>query len=105
MSTMSTSDTTNTTSTSNTSNGPDQNNTAGARVPLGGDYWTADPGVPLWGMADLHAHLMAHLAFGGNAFWGKPFDSNHTGPEAMAAALPSCEPIHGGLINVNPEFG
>jgi len=25
------------------------------RVPLGGDYWEADPGVPLWGFADLHA--------------------------------------------------
>ncbi len=44
------------------------------RVPLGGDYWKADPGVPLWGFADLHAHLMAHLAFGGNAFWGLPYD-------------------------------
>ena len=44
------------------------------RVPLGGNYWDADPGVPLWGFADLHAHLMAHLAFGGRAFWGKPYD-------------------------------
>jgi hypothetical protein len=26
---------------------------AGApRVPLGGDYWQCDPGVPLWGFAD-----------------------------------------------------
>ncbi len=75
------------------------------RVPLGGDYWTADTGVPLWGFADLHAHLMAHLAFGGHAFWGKVYDPAHTGDEAMAAALPSCAPIHGGLFNVNPEFG
>jgi microsomal dipeptidase-like Zn-dependent dipeptidase len=77
------------------------------RVPLGGDYWTADPGVPLWGFADIHAHLMAHLAFGGHAFWGRAYDPNpaHTGDEAMAEALPNCTPIHGGLINVNPEFG
>ena len=75
------------------------------RVPIGGDYWEADPGVPLWGFADLHAHLMAHLAFGGNAFWGLPYDPEHPGPEGMQYALPSCEPIHGGLINVNPEFG
>ena len=32
------------------------------RVPLGGDYWDAEPAAPLWGYADLHAHLMAHLA-------------------------------------------
>ncbi len=84
---------------------PDQSNTLSPRVPLGGDYWTADPGVPLWGFADLHAHLMAHLAFGGNAFWGEPYDPEHTGDEALEHALASCEPIHGGLINVNPEFG
>lgn len=30
--------------------------------------------VPLWGFADLHCHLMAHMAFGGNLFWGKPTD-------------------------------
>ena len=41
------------------------------RVPLGGDYWQVDPGTELWGFADLHAHLMAHLSFGGNAFWGQ----------------------------------
>jgi microsomal dipeptidase-like Zn-dependent dipeptidase len=75
------------------------------RVPLGGDYWEADPGVPLWGFADLHAHLMAHLAFGGRAFWGQPYDPQHPGPEGMEYALSSCEPIHGGLIDVNPEFG
>ncbi len=75
------------------------------RVPLGGDYWQVDPGTELWGFADLHAHLMAHLTFGGNAFWGKFHDPDHTGDEAMQEALPSCAPIHGGLINVNPEFG
>ena len=75
------------------------------KVPLGGDYWEADPGVPLWGFADLHAHLMAHLAFGGNAFWGLPYAPEHPGPEGIEYALPSCEPIHGDLIDVNPEFG
>jgi microsomal dipeptidase-like Zn-dependent dipeptidase len=75
------------------------------RVPLGGDYWKADPGVPLWGFADLHAHLMAHLAFGGNAFWGRPYDPQHSILEGMQYALGSCEPIHGGLININAEIG
>jgi microsomal dipeptidase-like Zn-dependent dipeptidase len=75
------------------------------RVPLGGDYWKADPGVPLWGFADLHAHLMAHLAFGGNAFWGLPYDPQRPGPEGMEHALASCEPLHGGLININAEIG
>ena len=75
------------------------------RVPLGGDYWQVDPGTELWGFADLHAHLMAHLTFGGNAFWGQAYDPERTGDEAMAHALPSCEPIHGGLIDINPEIG
>lgn len=78
---------------------------AALRVPLGGDYWEADPGVPLWGFADLHAHLMAHLAFGGNAFWGEPYDPVHPGEEGMQHVMGSCAPIHGGLININPEFG
>ena len=75
------------------------------RVPLGGDYWKAEPDAPMWGFADLHAHLMAHLAFGGRAFWGKPYDAQHPGPEGIESALSSCEPIHGGLININPEIG
>jgi microsomal dipeptidase-like Zn-dependent dipeptidase len=75
------------------------------RVPLGGDYWQVDPGTELWGFADLHAHLMAHLTFGGNAFWGPIYDPGRTGDAAMEHALASCEPMHGGLINVNPEFG
>ncbi|RPI85847.1 MAG: hypothetical protein EHM41_09910 [Chloroflexi bacterium] len=84
---------------------PEKPTSSSPRVPLGGDYWEADPGVPLWGFADLHAHLMAHLAFGGNAFWGKPYDPAHTGEEGLQYALSSCEPIHGGLIDINPEFG
>ena len=74
-------------------------------MPLGGDYWDTDPGASLWGFADLHAHLMAHLAFGGRAFWGQPYDPQHPGPEGIQFALSSCEPVHGGLLNVNPEFG
>ena len=78
---------------------------AAPRVPLGGDYWEAEPTTPLWGYADLHAHLMAHLAFGGKAFWGEPYDPGRPGAEGMPTALSSCAPIHGGLININPEFG
>jgi microsomal dipeptidase-like Zn-dependent dipeptidase len=78
---------------------------ASPRVPLGGDYWDAEPGAPLWGYVDPHAHLMAHLAFGGEAFWGEPYDPSHPGEKGMEHALRSCEPIHGGLIDVNPEFG
>jgi microsomal dipeptidase-like Zn-dependent dipeptidase len=75
------------------------------RVPLGGDYWDAAPAAPLWGFVDTHAHLMAHLAFGGQAFWGEPYDPEYPGEAGMQSALASCEPIHGGLININPEFG
>ena len=74
-------------------------------VPLGGDYWKVDPGVPLWGFADTHAHLMAHLAFGGEAFWGEPYDPSQPGEAGMKYALRSCEPIHGGLLDINPELG
>jgi len=84
---------------------PEQPTSDVPRVPLGGDYWEADPGVPLWGFADLHAHLMTHLAFGGNAFWGEPYDPAHPGEEGLQHVMGSCEPIHGGLININPEFG
>ncbi len=48
---------------------------------------------------------MAHLAFGGRAFWGQPYDPEHPGPGGMQYALSSCEPIHGGLLNINPEIG
>jgi len=48
---------------------------------------------------------MAHTSFGGNAFWGKVYDAEHPGEDGLPYALASCEPIHGGLIDVNPEFG
>ncbi|HZR41463.1 MAG TPA: membrane dipeptidase [Ktedonobacteraceae bacterium] len=47
-----------------------------------------DPGAPVWGFADIHAHPMAHLAFGGTVFWGEP-----DGP--IERALPWCTPAHG----------
>jgi microsomal dipeptidase-like Zn-dependent dipeptidase len=43
-------------------------------VTLGGDYWDVPLSTPLWGFADLHCHPMAHIAFGGHLFWGKPTD-------------------------------
>ena len=73
-------------------------------MPLGGDYWQADTGPGLWGFADLHVHLMAHLAFGGRMFWGQPYDPERVGDAAMATALASCEPAHGGLLNPNMEL-
>ena len=64
-------------------NGIEKDSKSSPRVPLGGDYWDADSDDPLWGFADTHAHLMAHLAFGGEAFWGEPYDPNHSGDEAL----------------------
>lgn len=55
----------------------------------------------LWGFADLHAHLMAHLGYGGNLFWGEPFHTN-----GIASALAPCTPLHGpGGVSLNPEIG
>ncbi len=85
--------------------GNDDRNVSNPKVPLGGDYWDAEAAAPLWGFVDTHAHLMAHLAFGGKAFWGEPYDPNHSGDAGLEHALRSCEPIHGGLFDVNPEFG
>src|SRR5450756_2176885 len=48
---------------------------------------------------------MAHTSFGGNAFWGKVYDAEHPGEDGLPYALASCEPIHGGLVDINPEFG
>jgi microsomal dipeptidase-like Zn-dependent dipeptidase len=38
------------------------------------DELPAEIQPPVWGFADLHCHPMAHLAFGGKFFWGKPTD-------------------------------
>jgi microsomal dipeptidase-like Zn-dependent dipeptidase len=75
------------------------------RVPLGGNYWHASEGAPLWGIADVHAHLMANLSFGGRAFWGAVYDPEHPPEHGLQYALGSCEPVHGGLLDVNTEFG
>jgi microsomal dipeptidase-like Zn-dependent dipeptidase len=47
-----------------------------------------DPRAPVWGIADLHTHPMAALAFGGLLFWGEP-----DGP--IETALGPCTPAHG----------
>jgi len=83
----------------------DRGEAQAAPVPLGGDYWHGQTDSPLWGVADLHAHLVAHLGFGGMAFWGKPYDPDLSGDEAMAKALPDCAPAHGDFVDVNMEFG
>jgi len=63
-------------------------------VPLGGDYWgggydIADDGLtPVWGIADMHAHPLSHLGFGGRLFWGRP-----DGP--IEQALAWCDAAHG----------
>ena len=44
----------------------------------------------LKGIADTHAHLMAHLGYGTRIFWGKPWD-----PSGISAALKWCTPSHG----------
>lgn len=56
----------------------------------------------LKGFADLHAHLMAHLGYGGKVFWGKPWD-----PDGISKALAWCTEVHGpGGIAIfsQPEF-
>src|SRR5688500_5575173 len=42
------------------------------------------PPPPIWGFADLHAHMFANLGFGGLAVWGKPFVPD----DDIAKALP-----------------
>src|SRR5215470_9485705 len=67
---------------------------AGAEA-LGGDYYpecwlNAGARTPgrVYGIADVHAHPMAHLAFGSRSLWGEP-----DGPPEIALA--PCEPMHG----------
>lgn len=49
-----------------------------------------DPFAPLWGFADLHAHPMAHLGFGGTLFFGQP-----DGPMASALSRDGDAAAHG----------
>lgn len=44
----------------------------------------------VWGIADLHMHLAAHLGFGGRLLAGQP---DH--PDGMSRALGRCEGVHG----------
>lgn len=55
-----------------------------ARRPIG------NVGDEVFGIADMHAHPFAYEAFGGLFFQGKTFD-----PEGIAAALTTCEHVHG----------
>lgn len=45
---------------------------SGLTIFKGGRSILLDPNTPVWGFADLHAHLMAHLGFGGVLFSGEP---------------------------------
>lgn len=48
----------------------------------------------LWGLADTHAHPAAHLAFGGQTYWGDPTWDPARGKTAEAACT-DCTPGHG----------
>jgi hypothetical protein len=56
-------------------------------VPLNGIY--IDWNAPLWGFADMHAHPMSYLGFGGHVMHGQP-DGN------LSDALNDCNCDHGG---------
>ena len=66
-----------------------------------------DPRAAVWGVADMHAHLMSHLAFGGNAFWGQMFvNAGGTFVDRLRTALAWCTPAHGpGGAWLNPKIG
>lgn len=69
---------------------------------------TAPPPVRpvLVGFADLHAHLMGHLAYGGRFLWGRPYDPTVLGAEGIRGALGWCTPYHGvGGLSLTPEPG
>jgi microsomal dipeptidase-like Zn-dependent dipeptidase len=50
----------------------------------------APANAPIFGMADLHNHAFANVAFGGELVWGKTWD-----PRGPDFALPGCTPAHG----------
>jgi len=43
---------------------------------------------------------MGHLAYGGEVLWGKPYDPEHTGVEALEQSLPWCPVRH----QISPDF-
>lgn len=59
-----------------------------AEMVLNGRTIKIDADAPVWGLADTHAHPMAHLGFGGKLYWG-----DNDGE--LLRALPGCEPSHG----------
>ncbi len=75
------------------------------RVPLGGDYWKADPGAPVVGLRRSPRPPDGPPGLRRHGLLGPSVRPRSSGPEGMEQALSSCEPIHGGLLDVNPEFG
>jgi len=68
-------------------------------APAPGVKFLPGMGVELNGFADLHAHFMAHEAFGGSLMWGKP-------EGAHKDALGWCTENHGPAgISISPELG
>jgi microsomal dipeptidase-like Zn-dependent dipeptidase len=66
----------------------------------GGGAPVAQAQQPIWGFADLHAHLASHLAFGGDGtafgssgiFWGQPGQAWETADLTLPVDLMSCSP-------------
>ena len=84
-------------------------NDTGCEVHLLPNQWpnpNPNPNAPIWGFADTHNHMFAHLGFGGLFVWGKTFD-----PRGIAAALPWCDclevkrPGVAGLLGTHTVLG
>lgn len=56
----------------------------------------------LVGFADLHAHLMGHLASGGRFLAGEPYDPDDPGPDGLRHALRACPGPH--QLSLPPEI-
>jgi len=67
-----------------------------------GEIIGSEPGAPLWGYADLHAHLMAHLAVWREGLLGRALRPGSPGEEGMPTALGSCAQSTAALINRQP---
>jgi microsomal dipeptidase-like Zn-dependent dipeptidase len=62
--------------------------------------------MPMFGAADLHAHFVSHVGFGGKLIWGNHVPASPTlhGDAGLASALSHCDPIHGpGGVIPSPE--
>lgn len=42
---------------------------------------------PVYGVADTHAHFMAHLSMGGSIFWGRPYSEKESAEQQLEDAL------------------